>query len=169
MTFGALLRLGCRKICLSELSLHHVRQLSSGVRNGSKDENVTLPDPESEASDKEQRPRKDPGQVSVLLFPGQGSQFVGMGRGLLKYGAVQDMFSVARKILGYDLLSLCLNGPKEDLRKTVHCQPAVFVTSLAAVERLNHENPAVSSLRAVTPFWLQYLPMALCMKLYSIL
>ena len=169
MTFVAPLRLGCRQICLSELSLHHVRQLSSGVRNGSKDENVTLPDPEIEASDKEQRPRKDPGQVSVLLFPGQGSQFVGMGRGLLKYGAVQDMFSVARKILGYDLLSLCLNGPKEDLRKTVHCQPAVFVTSLAAVERLNHENPAVSSLRAVTPFWLQYLPMALCMKLYSIL
>ncbi|XP_026778403.3 malonyl-CoA-acyl carrier protein transacylase, mitochondrial [Pangasianodon hypophthalmus] len=85
---------------------------------------------------------RPPGQVSVLLFPGQGSQFVGMGRGLLKYSNVKDMFTVAEKVLGYDLLSLCLNGPEEDLMKTVHCQPAVFVTSLAAVERLNHENPA---------------------------
>ncbi|XP_047659657.1 malonyl-CoA-acyl carrier protein transacylase, mitochondrial isoform X2 [Tachysurus fulvidraco] len=65
-----------------------------------------------------------------------------MGRGLLKYSNVKDMFTVAEKVLGYDLLSLCMNGPEEDLMKTVHCQPAVFITSLAAVERLNHENPA---------------------------
>uniref|UniRef100_A0A4W5NSR0 Malonyl-CoA-acyl carrier protein transacylase, mitochondrial n=1 Tax=Hucho hucho TaxID=62062 RepID=A0A4W5NSR0_9TELE len=82
-------------------------------------------------------PKKKPSECSVLLFPGQGSQF-----GLLKYGNVKDMFAVAQKILGYDLLSLCLDGPEEELMKTVHCQPAVFVTSLAAVERLNHENPA---------------------------
>lgn len=90
-----------------------------------------------------QRPRKDPSGCSVLLFPGQGSQFVGMGRGLLKYPNVGEMFKVAQKILGYDLLSLCLEGPEQELLKTVHCQPAVFVTSLAAVERLNHENPKV--------------------------
>lgn len=88
--------------------------------------------------------RRAPGNATILLFPGQGSQFVGMGRGLLKYGNVKEMFSVAQKVLGYDLLSLCLNGPEKDLMKTVHCQPAVFVCSLAAVERLNHENPAVS-------------------------
>lgn len=99
---------------------------------------------EEKAVEERQRVWKPPGEVSVLLFPGQGSQFVGMGRGLLKYGNVKDMFTVAEKVLGYDLLSLCLNGPDEDLMKTVHCQPAVFVTSLAAVERLNHENPAVS-------------------------
>ncbi|XP_060885399.1 malonyl-CoA-acyl carrier protein transacylase, mitochondrial [Labrus mixtus] len=87
------------------------------------------------------RPKKDPSDCSVLLFPGQGSQFVGMGRGLLKYPNVKEMFTVAQKILGYDLLSLCTEGPEEELRKTVHCQPAVFVTSLAAVERLNHVNP----------------------------
>nr|AAI33959.1 Malonyl CoA:ACP acyltransferase (mitochondrial) [Danio rerio] len=86
--------------------------------------------------------RRAPGNATILLFPGQGSQFVGMGRGLLKYGNVKEMFSVAQKVLGYDLLSLCLNGPEKDLMKTVHCQPAVFVCSLAAVERLNHENPA---------------------------
>lgn len=90
------------------------------------------------------RVRKDPRGCSVLLFPGQGSQFVGMGRGLTKYPNVKDMFSAAQRILGYDLLSLCLEGPEEELLKTVHCQPAVFVTSLAAVEKLHHENPKVS-------------------------
>lgn len=99
---------------------------------------------EDKAEEETQRARRPPGQVSVLLFPGQGSQFVGMGRGLLKYPNVKDMFTVAEKVLGYDLLSLCLNGPEEDLMKTVHCQPAVFVTSLSAVERLSHENPSVS-------------------------
>lgn len=98
---------------------------------------------------KVRRPRKDPRGHSVLLFPGQGSQFVGMGKGLMKYPNVKEMFSAAQKILGYDLLTLCLEGPEKDLLKTVHCQPAVFVTSLAAVEKLHHENPKVTqTLRA---------------------
>lgn len=101
-----------------------------------------LPLPDSEpVSPQRLRPRKDPSSCSVFLFPGQGSQFVGMGRGLLKYPNVKEMFAVAQKILGYDLLGLCLEGPEEELMKTVHCQPAVFVTSLAAVERLSHVNP----------------------------
>lgn len=90
-----------------------------------------------------QRPRRDPGGCSVLLFPGQGSQFVGMARGLLKYPNVMEMFKVSQQVLGYDLLSLCLEGPEKELMKTVHCQPAVFVTSLAAVEKLHHEDPQV--------------------------
>ncbi|XP_067110720.1 malonyl-CoA-acyl carrier protein transacylase, mitochondrial [Osmerus mordax] len=97
--------------------------------------------PDKEFLIEKMREKKKPYNCSVLLFPGQGSQFVGMGRGLLKYGTVKDMFAVAHKILGYDLLSMCLNGPAEELMKTVHCQPAIFVTSLAAVEKLNHENP----------------------------
>ncbi|XP_028672832.1 malonyl-CoA-acyl carrier protein transacylase, mitochondrial [Erpetoichthys calabaricus] len=91
--------------------------------------------------DQEHGEKMKPSDYSVLLFPGQGSQFVGMGKGLTKYNNVKEMFQVAEKILGYDLLSLCLNGPEEELRRTIHCQPAVFVTSLAAVERLNHEQP----------------------------
>jgi [acyl-carrier-protein] S-malonyltransferase len=87
--------------------------------------------------------RRTPGQCSVLLFPGQGSQAVGMGRGLLGYPRVRELYEAARHVLGYDLLELSLHGPQEDLDRTVHCQPAVFVASLAAVEKLHHLNPAV--------------------------
>lgn len=89
------------------------------------------------------RERRSPREGTVLLFPGQGSQFVGMGRGLLRYPAVRDMYRLAEKVLGYDLLSLCLEGPRDELDRTQHCQPAVFVASLAAVEKLNHQQPKV--------------------------
>lgn len=89
------------------------------------------------------RRRRPPGQCSVLLFPGQGSQVVGMGRGLLGYPRVRELYAAARSVLGYDLLELSLHGPQEALDRTVHCQPAVFVASLAAVEKLHHLQPAV--------------------------
>lgn len=47
---------------------------------------------------------------------------------------VFQLFEDASKILGYDLLSLCLNGPVEELNKTVNCQPAIVVASLAALQ-----------------------------------
>lgn len=47
---------------------------------------------------------------------------------------VFQLFEDASKILGYDLLSLCLNGPVEELTKTVKCQPAIVVASLAALQ-----------------------------------
>ncbi|XP_006866970.1 PREDICTED: malonyl-CoA-acyl carrier protein transacylase, mitochondrial [Chrysochloris asiatica] len=87
--------------------------------------------------------RRSPGQCSVLLFPGQGSQVVGMGRGLLRYPRVRELYAAAQRVLGYDLLELSLHGPQEALDRTVHCQPAVFVASLAAVEKLNHLQPEV--------------------------
>lgn len=55
--------------------------------------------------------------------------------------AVKDMLSKAKTILGYDLLDLCLNGPKEKLDDTQFSQPALFVAGLAAVEKLRAENP----------------------------
>ncbi|XP_017374369.1 malonyl-CoA-acyl carrier protein transacylase, mitochondrial [Cebus imitator] len=87
--------------------------------------------------------RRMSGQYSVLLFPGQGSQVVGMGRGLLSYPRVRELYAAAHRVLGYDLLELSLQGPQEDLDRTVHCQPAIFVASLAAVEKLHHLQPSV--------------------------
>ena len=89
-------------------------------------------------------PKVNPRDTSVLLFPGQGSQIVGMGKKVLPYPGVKELYEKASDILGYDILSLCLNGPKRDLDKTVHCQPALFVTSLAAIERLKEEFPEVN-------------------------
>ncbi|XP_013907684.1 PREDICTED: malonyl-CoA-acyl carrier protein transacylase, mitochondrial [Thamnophis sirtalis] len=95
----------------------------------------------------DEQPRKTqraaPEETSVLLFPGQGSQFVGMGRGLLRYPNVRELFRVAEAVLGYDLWSLCRDGPDARLHRTVHSQPAVFVCSLAAVEKLHHQQPWV--------------------------
>uniref|UniRef100_A0A8C3SQY0 Malonyl-CoA:ACP transacylase (MAT) domain-containing protein n=1 Tax=Chelydra serpentina TaxID=8475 RepID=A0A8C3SQY0_CHESE len=88
--------------------------------------------------------QRPPQEGTVLLFPGQGSQFVGMGWELLHYPNIRDMFRVAEKVLGYDLLSLCLQGPPAKLDRTLHCHPAVFVASLAAVEKLHHQHPSVS-------------------------
>ncbi|XP_022375006.1 malonyl-CoA-acyl carrier protein transacylase, mitochondrial isoform X1 [Enhydra lutris kenyoni] len=97
----------------------------------------------TEEEPREAAARRPPGQCSVLLFPGQGSQVVGMGRGLLRYPRVRELYAAARSVLGYDLLELSLHGPQEALDRTAHCQPAVFVASLAAVEKLHHLQPAV--------------------------
>ncbi|XP_014836773.1 PREDICTED: malonyl-CoA-acyl carrier protein transacylase, mitochondrial [Poecilia mexicana] len=135
-----------------------VRQVVYLSRRLSTQEQPGPPDPDSSPESqlpavKVRRPRKDPSGHSVLLFPGQGSQFVGMGKGLTKYPNVKEMFSAAQEILGYDLLTLCLEGPEKELLKTVHCQPAVFVTSLAAVEKLHHENPkAIETCAAAAGF-----------------
>ena len=81
-----------------------------------------------------------------LMFPGQGSQYVGMGKRLIARGplpGVQELLRVAEGVLGYDLRPLFLHGPQERLNETVHCQPAVVVASLAGLEQLKHENQEV--------------------------
>lgn len=86
-------------------------------------------------------PKHDPRNTSIILFPGQGSQYVGMAKNLLKFPMAKDLFELANYLLGYDLLKLCLEGPREKLDQTKYCQPAVMVTSLAAIERLKEERP----------------------------
>ena len=54
---------------------------------------------------------------------------------------VQDMLRQANAVLGYDVLQLCLEGPKEKLDDTVYSQPALYVAGLAAVEKLRRDNP----------------------------
>lgn len=93
--------------------------------------------PESE----HRKPKEDPRDTSIIMFPGQGTQYVGMSRDLMKFSKARDLFELANYILGYDLLKLCHQGPKSTLDQTKYCQPAIFVTSLAAVERLKEERP----------------------------
>jgi [acyl-carrier-protein] S-malonyltransferase len=69
----------------------------------------------------------------ALMFPGQGSQQVGMGAGLYReYAVARATFEEANDVLGYDLARICFEGPHETLMRTDHCQPAVLTTSVAA-------------------------------------
>ena len=72
-----------------------------------------------------------------FLFPGQGSQSVGMGRGLYDaFPAVRAVYEEASAILGYDAAQLCFEGPVERLNLTEHTQPALLVSSAAALKAL---------------------------------
>src|ERR1700681_3753532 len=82
----------------------------------------------------------------AFLFPGQGAQTIGMGRQLYdSLPAARQLYDEAASILGYDLADVCSNGPAERLNSTVVSQPAIFVTSLAALEGLRAQNPAVAT------------------------
>ncbi|KAJ4725495.1 Malonyl-CoA:Acyl carrier protein transacylase [Melia azedarach] len=74
--------------------------------------------------------------TTAFLFPGQGAQAVGMGKEAQSIPAAAELYKKANDILGFDLLEICTNGPKEKLDSTVISQPAIYVTSLAAVELL---------------------------------
>lgn len=75
-----------------------------------------------------------------FMFPGQGAQFVGMCGDLCKeVPAAKALFDDASEILGYDLLERCVEGPKELLDSTEVSQPAIFVASMAAVEKIRQE------------------------------
>ncbi len=80
----------------------------------------------------------------AFLFPGQGAQAVGMGRQLCEsLPAARQLFDEAAEVLGYDLADVCWNGPAERLNSTAVSQPAIFVSSLAALESLRATQPDV--------------------------
>lgn len=79
----------------------------------------------------------------AFLFPGQGAQSVGMAGALCdEVPAARALFDRAADQLGFDLLKLCVEGPAEQLDATVNSQPALYVASLAALEKLKRDDPA---------------------------
>ncbi len=79
---------------------------------------------------------------TAFLFPGQGAQSVGMGAEMAaNLPEARRWYDRANEILGYDLAKLCFEGPAEELDSTIYSQPALFVTSLAAIEILRRDNP----------------------------
>jgi len=87
----------------------------------------------------------------AFIFPGQGAQAVGMGATVCaKVPAAKALFDRAASVLGYDLYELCTEGPASDLDTTVHSQPALFVSSLAALEQLKQDSPQLVERCAAT-------------------
>ena len=88
---------------------------------------------------------------SAVVFPGQGAQTVGMlGDWCDGHPAALELFTRASAILGYDLAAICRHGPAEKLNATSVSQPAILVTSLAALEVLKSRDPALVSGASIT-------------------
>lgn len=80
---------------------------------------------------------------TALLFPGQGTQYVGMGKDFyIHFKEAQEIFNQANEILGFDIAEMCFHGRQEELNKTSVCQPAILVSSLAILEVLKRNSAA---------------------------
>ncbi|QRG65544.1 ACP S-malonyltransferase [Brevibacillus choshinensis] len=78
----------------------------------------------------------------AFVFPGQGSQFVGMGQALTEQSeAARLVFQQADEALGFSLSSLCFEGPEEELRLTANTQPAILTASVAVLAAFKEKQP----------------------------
>eukprot|EP00406_Dinophysis_acuminata_P074410 CAMPEP_0179252408 /NCGR_PEP_ID=MMETSP0797-20121207/22201_1 /TAXON_ID=47934 /ORGANISM="Dinophysis acuminata, Strain DAEP01" /LENGTH=562 /DNA_ID=CAMNT_0020960241 /DNA_START=76 /DNA_END=1764 /DNA_ORIENTATION=- len=76
-----------------------------------------------------------------LLFPGQGSQYVKMMETGKKLAKGAEMLATAKQVLGYDIFEVCQSGPEAKLEQSEICQPAIYIASLIAVEKLRDTRP----------------------------
>ncbi len=80
---------------------------------------------------------------TALLFAGQGAQFVGMGEDLANtYSTARTLFTQADKVLGYNLSDICFSGPEEELVRTEHAQPAIYLNGWIAFQLLCEQVPS---------------------------
>ncbi|MED4750072.1 ACP S-malonyltransferase [Brevibacillus choshinensis] len=78
----------------------------------------------------------------AFVFPGQGSQFVGMGQALTEQSeAARLVFQQADEVLGFSLSGLCFEGPEEELRLTANTQPAILTASVAVLSAFQEKQP----------------------------
>lgn len=77
----------------------------------------------------------------AYIFPGQGAQYVGMGKDLYNnYDIAKETFQQANRALNFDITKLCFEGPAEELKKTEHCQPAILTVSIATLRAFRLKN-----------------------------